>query len=293
MDRFLRFRSGGVRSFRPGRMGLAAGVAIILLVTWAGLGFGVSVAPHAIYLAHDRLNAELTLYNASQQPEEVEIDFLFGYPQATAEGTVDVPLTDSPPPGEPSAHSWLRAFPRRLRVEPGQRRIVRIQANPPEGLPDGEFWSRVVVSSQAVKNSAVAADTTSSMGLTFVFRSVLALNFRNREVSTGLEFDSLWVEERGDSTLAWVDLQRTGNAAFLGTIGFTLSPPGGEAVWERAPGPIAVYRDLRRWYSLPPTGLPPGEYDLTVRITTQREDVNQEDVLPAPPVQRSVRITIS
>jgi len=274
-------------------MGLVTGVVFLLLVTWVGTGFGVSVAPHAIYLSHDRLNAELTLFNGSQQPEEVEIDFLFGYPQSTAEGGVDVPLTDSPSPDEPSAHSWLRAFPRRLRVEPGQRRLVRIQAAPPEGLPDGEFWSRVVVSSKAVRGSSVAADTTTSMGLNFVFRTVLALNFRNREVSTGLAFDSLWVEERGDSTLAWIDLQRTGNAAFLGTIGFSLSLPGGETVWERAPGPIAVYRNLRRWYSLPPTGLPPGEYDLTVRITTRREDVSQEDVLPAPPVQRSVRVTIS
>ena len=99
----------------------------------------VIIGQSAMFIPHDGF--------AKHGPEEIDIAFAFGYPQSDSVGNVTVPFTDSVPAGEPGAVPWLRAFPRRLVLQPGQQQVVRILAQPPENLPDGEYWGRVMVAS--------------------------------------------------------------------------------------------------------------------------------------------------
>ena len=99
--------------------------------------------------------------------------------------------------------------------------------------------------------------------------------------------DSAWVQPTTDSTMVWVDLRRTGSAAFLGSVVFELYRAGEEEpVWDTSPAALAVYRSLRRYYALDLSGVEPGDYRLRVRITTERTDIPQAVVLPAAPVER-------
>jgi P pilus assembly chaperone PapD len=130
------------------KSGRVAGLLLVLLACWAQPAAAVSVSPIALYLDQATRTGTLTLYNPGALAEEVEIGFAFGYPVSDSAGNVSVPLFDTSPAGEPSAVEWMRAFPRRLRLEPGQRQVVRVMAQPPAGLANGEYWARVLVRSR-------------------------------------------------------------------------------------------------------------------------------------------------
>ena len=119
-----------------------------LLAISPAVASAVTVSPNALFIDSRTRSGVLTLYNPGTTAEEIEITFAFGYPRSDLAGAISVALADSAPAGEPSVLGFVRAFPRRLRLEPGQRQTVRILMQPPAGLPEGEYWGRVLIRSR-------------------------------------------------------------------------------------------------------------------------------------------------
>ncbi len=267
-------------------------LTVLIQLLWPALAESIGVAPHAVFLSHDQRVAEVTLFNSTSTAEEVELDFQYGFPVADSTGRMVIALDPNPGPEDPSAAAWLRAFPRRVRVDPGQRQTVRVQASPPDGLNAGEFWSRMIITSRVASPRGVPVDSAMSARLNIQFRTLISVNYRNGDVHTSVSLDSLWVQSLPDTLRAWLELGRGGNAAFLGSAVVTLEYADGAVARQLDPRPVAVYRPLRRWFAIPVEGLEPGEYTLRVTISTDREDLNPDDVIPAPAVEGSVRVTI-
>jgi hypothetical protein len=278
------------RSVRLGRAVLAAVAATGL---WPVVADAVLVAPHALFLGERHRTGQIYLVNQSATPEEVEIEFQFGYPESDSAGGMRVRLIPEPDADAPSAAAWLRAFPRRLRLDAGQRQAVRIQATPPDGLPPGEYWSRLIVTSRQERPSALAGgDSAVRAGVTVELRTVTSVTYRAGPLETGIRLDSARAGASGDTLEAWVGLTRTGRAAYLGSVGFTLLDQDGQLVRQWPAGPVAVYYALHRRYVLPLDGVTPGVYRLRVDVSTAREDIAPEHVLPAAPVQRTIGVEV-
>ena len=134
-------------------------VLTVLSLAEAAHAAAVAVSPVAVYISSRDRTGMLTLFNPGTRPEEIQVDFAYGYPTSDADGNVSVSVVDSVPEGDPPAVSWLRAFPRRLVLEPGQRQVMRIMVQPPAGLAEGEYWARALVRSrggQPPSSSSVA-----------------------------------------------------------------------------------------------------------------------------------------
>jgi hypothetical protein len=276
-------------------VGRASSFALAILATWPIIADAVTVAPHALFLGERDRVGEVVLVNQGGTAEEIELDFQFGYPQSDSAGNVHVTLIENPDSGAPSAAGWLRAFPRRLRLDPGQRQTVRVQATPPDDLPNGEYWSRMIVTSRQERSPTLAqqADSTGvRAGLTFVLRTITSVTYRKGPVETRIRLDSLRAEAGGDSVIAWLGLRRSGNGAFLGSVGFTLVDLDGEAVQSWDPTPVAAYYDLLRRYALKLDSLPPGTYQLRARVSTERQDIPAVHILPTDPVEAGVRVEV-
>lgn len=251
----------------------------------------VLVAPHALFISHTRRTGEVYLVNQGTVPEEVTVDLKFGYPATDSAGEMQIAWPD-PGPTDPSAAAWLRAFPRRVRVEPGQRQLVRVLARPPADLPDGEYWSRMIVTSRAIQPSvALDEESTVQAGLTLELRTITSVTYRKGAVHTGVRLDDFRAAPDQDSLEVWVALHREGNAAFLGQVAFELRDANDRPVGAWAT-PIAVYYTLNRRFALPTDTLPAGMYRLHVTVNTEREDIGAEDVLPAEPIARSVGVEL-
>ena len=111
---------------------------VLLLVILPEVLKAVLVAPHAVFMSHRERTGEITLINTSDEPEEVTVELQFGYPDGDSAGGVLVRLFDKPESHHPSAAEWIRAFPQRMRLAPGQRQVVRLFATPPADLHDGD-----------------------------------------------------------------------------------------------------------------------------------------------------------
>lgn len=266
----------------------AVGAAVLFA---AALAQAIVVAPHHVFIDHRTRSGVLYLYNPGDRPEEVSVALVFGYPASDSAGNVSVRLIESPPPEEPSAAGWMRAFPRRTVVAPGQRQAVRLLAQPPAGLPDGEYWTRVIVSSRPAEAPVTPLDTGVRVGLTLEVRTVVPVTYRKGSVNTGVEVTGIETAAEGDSLGVRVGMRRLGSAAYLGTLRLALRDSLG-AVRVESEQHVAVYHELIRRAALPVGDLPAGTYHLHLRIDTRRSDLDPRNVLPAQPVEANVGVRL-
>jgi hypothetical protein len=274
---------------RSRRLTVSIALAAAALAIQPVLLEAILVAPHAVFMDHRSRTGQVFLVNTGDTPEEVNIDLKYGYPATDSTGTVFIKLIDQPDSTEPSAAAWIKAYPRRAVLAPGQRQVVRLLARPPAALPDGEYWSRIIATSRGSKVAVVGGDSTVSAGLTLELRTIISLSYRKGAVHTGVSVTDLRAIRHADSLEIWFGAERQGNAAFLGTLVYELVSEDGKprGQWET---PVAVYHPLSRRYVFPLDSVPAGRYTLRMRLTTARNDLDQRNILPAEPVTRSVDV---
>jgi hypothetical protein len=230
--------------------------------------------------------------NSGDVPTEVAVALSFGYPASDSLGGIHMELIESPGPDHPSAADWVRALPRRIMIQPGERQAVRLLAQPPADLPPGEYWSRIIVTSQTTPPPRPVAESGQiQVGLTLQTRTIISLSYRKAQVSTGISLRGFGARIDGEELIAELDLARTGNAAYLGDVRLVLTDDAGTVV-QRFERVIAVYYELYRVLSFPVGSLPPGVYRLHLNLSTVRNDIPQENILPAEPVEADVEVTV-
>lgn len=263
-----------------------AAAAIAALLSAPAVARAVTVTPTAVYINAKTRTGSVTLFNTGTRAEDIEISFAFGYPQVDEHGVVIVPISDTAPDSEPSAAGWLRAFPRRIRLLPGQHQVVRIIAEPPAGLAQGEFWARMLVKSSGAQ-PPVEQQQDSQVRTRINIQTVLAtaVSYRNGDVNTDLDVTEKGATP-GDSAVAVsLDLRRKGNAAFIGHFHAELLDPSGAKVSE-SDEDIAIYRQMpRRFLIKVPADHRPADwagYTIRYTINTERPDLPPGSALPAP-----------
>jgi hypothetical protein len=250
----------------------------------------VTVSPNALFIDSRTRSGVLTLYNPGTSAEEIEITFAFGYPRSDLAGAISVALADSAAAGEPSVLGFVRAFPRRLRLEPGQRQTVRILMQPPAGLPEGEYWGRVLIRSRGGRPPVEQQQGGIRMQIDLETVIVGAVNYRNGAMRTSVVMDSARAvaTAKGDTVNVTADVSRQGNAAYLGHMSLELIAADGR-VLGTADEDLAVYRSLRKVGAIAvPAGAPLSGAVVRYRFTTERPDIDPDSRLAAEPVTGTV-----
>jgi hypothetical protein len=264
---------------------------LLLLLLAPLIAPAVTVSPAALYIDSRSRSATLTLYNPGTLPEEIEISFAFGYPRTDGEGNIQVLLVppDSVAAGEPSAAGWLRAFPQRLVLQPDQRQVVRILAQPPAELADGEYWARVLVLSRGGQPPVEQRQGDVTMQLAIETVIATPLSYRKGVQTTGVQVDSVVAERTPDGLRVTFDLTRTGSAAYLGRLRLELVAPNG-AILAEGEESIAVYRTLRRRALFPRELEIPAGSRIRYVLDTERPDLGRGGALPVPPLSGTISI---
>jgi P pilus assembly chaperone PapD len=267
------------------------GLVLFLGVAANANAQGVIVAPHAVFVDARTRSASVTLYNPGTEPAEVSISSFFGYPVTDSLGQFMLAEPDSVLPSMPSAAGWIEAFPKRMTIPPLQRQTVRLLARPPQGLPDGEYWSRLIISAKggSIPVTGVDSSPNITIGLALELRTIIPLIYRKGKLQTGITVANLRAAQVGDSLVVRAQLERQGTSAYLGTARGTLLDEHGTKVdsFER---PIAIY-----YYADPAFAIAapaPGRYQFQLELLTERTDLTQDQLLRAPPVRDSVGVTL-
>jgi P pilus assembly chaperone PapD len=268
-------------------LGVAMAVLALLALT-SSAAHAVTVSPTAVYITSRNPSALLTLMNTGSRPEEIELSIGFGYPVSDTAGVLRVDIVDTAASGEPSLTSFLRVFPRRLVLQPGQRQVVRVMVAMPAGAADGEYWGRVLVKSRGGEPPIEQSEGNVRMQLSLETTFATAVFYHKGEMKTGITVSSAAARRMGDSVQFTLDLKREGNSAYLGRIRAELLDAKGGSVAE-VEDVVAVYRALRRRFVLR-TGkaLPPGAYTVRYTVDTERPDLPPQGPIKALPVTGTV-----
>ena len=255
---------------------------------------GVLVAPHGVFLDAAGRTGSFELYNPGAEPVEVSVSTLFGYPVTDSLGNLTLRTAEAPDSGEPSAAGWIEAYPRRLTLRPLERQRVRLLARPPAGLPDGEYWTRLVVAAKGghVPVTGVADTSAIRLGLTLEMRTIIAAFYRKGAPQTGITLSDVRADVAADSLVVRARLTRQGNAAFLGTVRGRLVDSGGRQVAGFAV-PLGVYYALEPRFTTSVGLLAPARYTLHLEVASDRDDLPRETLVRASTVRDSVGVTVA
>src|SRR5262249_1629905 len=154
---------------------------------------------------------------------------LFGYPVSDTAGNMALHTLASPADSARSAADWITFYPRRLRIEPGGRRTVRILVTPPDNVTPGEYWSRIVVTARGTP-APLSSGQGITLGLNAEVRQIIAFFYRKGRLTTGVRIDSVVAARQGDSLVVRPNLTRLGTGAFIGTFKAILRDGSGQTL---------------------------------------------------------------
>lgn len=266
-------------------------MTVLLLSLAGGADAQVLVAPPVVTVSENEPFGTFLVRNQSQEPQEVTIDFRFGYPVTDSLGTLTMVYGDTLVAARRSATAWLRAFPRQFMLAPGQQQSVRIVGRPDATADDGTYWTRIVTTS--TPQSAPADTSTAGVATQVIFRleQITTLLLRKGETQTAVEFGDIRVLDDSASLGILVPLRLGGNSPFLGRIAATLRAADGRVLAD-AHEFFAMYVDMTKLFLFPRTELPAGEYSVDLVLTAERDDLDARSLLPIEPLRRTVRFVL-
>jgi len=273
------------------RLVLIVGIAAVLCADNAAAQ--IEVSPTRVLLSMRNRSQEVNIHNSTDQPVEVTTDLGFKLIESDSLGNVS--LRDARDAGEHarSCRDWIKIFPHRFMLEPGSSRSVRILILPPDSIPDGEFWGRVIFGSTVASPVVpVMDDTISGIRSSLAMRLYLDIPiiFRKGKVETGISLDDISVLRQGGGMLLLLDLGRLGNSAYRGTIRATIRDAGGGELGngeEQFTAEFSVRRSV--WLPAPVAGT----YTLQIDLESFKKGGANDAVIPASTVSRTFDLQVS
>ncbi len=268
-----------------------AGLFALILFTNQASAY-VSVAPTAMYLSDVDKTGEIIIMNNSNNHIEVSIDFRYGYPVSDSSGRIGLQFITDISISEPCAASWVFAYPKKFILYPRQSRTVRFILRPPQGLADGEYWARPVVTSRIHTDieQTVSTPNRISAKMNTAIETVLALSYRHGNVNTGAMLTDVSVTKEKDKLVVIPSAVRGGNAAFIGYAVARLYDENNKLVKETT-REIAIYYSLRIRLELDIHDLPKGTYRTEVELNTNRQGAKGE-IIQAPPEIKAIELSL-
>jgi hypothetical protein len=255
----------------------------------------VSLAPTALFIPDQTNVGTLYVNNNSQEAQEVSVSFEFSYPGSDGQGNMVTVSDDSVSAARYGFTDYVRVFPRQFVLQPGGQQTVRLQVRPMPGKPDGVYWTRVIVTSNAAARDVETVAVAEGIGtqINYVFKQNIPAFYLKGKTSTGLACGAVTTTVEDGKLVAVSQLTPTGNAPFNGSVTARLLNSAGKEVAMQQQTVVAYFEVLRRVeIALPDGEIAPGNYTLEFTYETRRADISPTDLVQAPPITHSVPVVI-
>lgn len=273
-------------------------LTLLLVFTISLLSFNafaqVTIAPTNVFISDNSKFGTYMVINGSNEPQEIAIEFFFGYSVTDKEGNRSNVLGDSLMSTAHSITENVRAFPQNFILAPNQRQIVRLRVSGnTKELKDGTYWSRVKTSSNP-ESAPIEVSSTDNVSakVSILIEQVTGLFFKVGNTTTGIDVQEIRSSLGDDNVLTVLtDYKRTGNSPFLGSISTTLINSSNEEV-KQAFISTSVYFDGTIRQTLDLNDLPKGAYTIKVQFESQRGDISSSDLVQMETVTRTIPYAI-
>ncbi|QOC23253.1 hypothetical protein IC757_03625 [Wenzhouxiangella sp. AB-CW3] len=271
-------------------------LSFLLAVAFAGLPEAhaqVSVAPTTVVMENRNPFGEFIVANQSAAPQEVRISFQFGYPRSDEKGEIYMEYEDVAQ-GEPrDLGERVRAFPRAFVLPPGEQQTVRLMVSPDADAVDGVYWSRIVTTSNPRDEDVETRQVQEGVGarIAFQIRHVTTVLFKQGDAHTGVDVHGLEANIEDDELVILADLERTGNAPFIGRSHLRIFDDAGEVVLESEQN-VSLYFELLRRLTASVEDLAPGDYRAELEFRAGQRDIARADRISMDPVSAEIGFQI-
>lgn len=226
------------------------GLAILLAKPSAAQG-DLLIFPKRVVFEGTRTRSEtVNLSNTGKDTARYDISLV--QIRMTEEGGFE--NITAPDSGQLFAEPYLRIFPRRVVLAPGESQTVRVQLTRTQELESGEYRSHLYfrsvppVTPLGEESREEAEPTSVSIRLTPVYGITIPCIIRSGELSTRVDIAKLSLAKTNDKISLAIDLRRTGNGSVFGDISVIhISEQGKKTDVAKLKG-LAVYTpgNLRR-----------------------------------------------
>jgi P pilus assembly chaperone PapD len=265
--------------------------AIVLLVSSLTQA-QVIVAPTILFMSDQSRFGTFVVMNRSNTPQEISVSFRFGFPESDSSGTIRMQYNDSSMAQEHSCQSWVKGFPQKFIVNPGQQQVVRLLVAPPADIPDGEYWTRLVTSSTPQAKTIDTVRTGITANITFVLEQVTTIIYKKGNVSTSVDVPTVEVKQDSASVDLLAHVTRGGNSPFFGKVSAVVQDKAGNKLYSEEEV-IAVYRnEMTLKFAVPLSKLREGSYTADIKLTSERSDISQDDLLKTAPLEKTIDFSV-
>lgn len=253
----------------------------------------VSIAPSTVFISDQTNIGTVYVSNRSDEPQEVSIEFAFGYPASDENGNIVMVYDDQEAFQNHAINEWVRAFPRSFVLGPRQQQTVRFQVRPQPQAADGTYWTRVrILANPQTPDIDLAPDEDGiATRITFRFEQIIAAFYKKGNTTTGVNVSKVEVRHEDDRLTLLPQLQRTGNSPFIGSMIAKMYDASGNLVKERQTTTTAYFEEVRR-IEIDTEGLEPGNYRVELTFETRRGDISPTDLVQAPPITEIIEVRI-
>ncbi len=267
-------------------------LTILLLISLGSLKAQVAIAPSTLFINDQTNIGTLYVSNRTDEPQEVSIDFAFGYPTSDQDGNIIMNYEDSVAFQKYAINDWVRAFPRSFVLGPRQQQTVRFQVRPQPQAEDGVYWTRVrLTANPQTPDIDMPTEEGVATRITFRFEQIIAAFYKKGEVTTGLDIKEVEVRHEDNRMILLSHMKRRGNAPFIGSMFAKMYDDAGNLVAERQTTTTAYFEEVRR-IELDTEGLEPGNYRVELTFETRRGDISPTDLVQAPAITEIIQVRI-
>lgn len=267
-------------------------ILLLFIIYNANLYSQIIISPYILYTDTKNKFGTFLVQNESDQPYEIDISFIFGYPITDSVGNATMKYIEEPDTSMASATKWIRAFPRKFVINPGERQKVRMTITPPTNIPAVTYWSRIVTSATAQSPSIDTLREGVRAEIKFVLNQITTMLYRVDPTTTGIEVNNFYSEIDSSNINIYAKLIRTGNSPFFGDAVVTIRDSSSEVIGEEELS-VADYYELVKKFQFPLEKFKSGEYKIELKIISNEKEVFPESTLiPIPTILESLTLTI-
>ncbi|MEX0904748.1 MAG: hypothetical protein WD604_05020 [Balneolaceae bacterium] len=254
---------------------------LLILLLARSVQAQVTISPTAVFLDKNSKVGSFYVSNPSQSAVEVRLGFEFAYPATDPEGRVFLNYEDEQAKELFSLEPHIRAFPTTFVLQPDQRQTIRLVGRIPNNSDPGMYWTRMRVSSnQETPPVGQVSEGEVSAQVSFQIDQVTAVLVQHGSAQTGLTIHNSNALLQDGRLVVLTDVERTGNAPFLGSVRTRVLNSDREIDSRRSS--TSVYFRNNQRVEFDANGWPAGEYIVETTFESSRNDISSQNLLQIP-----------
>lgn len=225
---------------------------IIILIFILGFGYksiaqgDLLITPTRVVFEGRKQKETLNLVNTGKDTATFSISFI----QYNMNEDGSFTIIDELDSGQMFADPFLRIFPRRVMLAPGEPQVIMLQCRRKADMKDGEYRSHLYFRSEK-SNKPLATkikDTTlMSVQLIPIYGISIPVIVRSGNVNVGSTLSNLSLETKNDANqYITLTINRTGNISIYGDISIEFIPDRGRSFQVGLVNGVGVYTNISK-----------------------------------------------